>query len=159
MPHQPREHVRPARPEEAEHLSSLAIRSKAYWGYDATFMAACSSELSLASDEVGLLHTHVLVVSEHIVGFFTLEAVDTQVVELGHLFVEPDLLGRGYGRELLEHAKAKASSLGYRNMLIQGDPNASAFYRSAGAIQVGVRESRSIPGRQLPLFQLDLTVT
>ena len=39
--------IRSARPEEAETLSALALRSKAYWGYPADFMEACREELTL----------------------------------------------------------------------------------------------------------------
>jgi hypothetical protein len=33
--------IRPARPDEATDLSALAMRSKAYWGYDDDFLRAC----------------------------------------------------------------------------------------------------------------------
>ena len=43
-------------------------------------------------------------------------------------------------------------------MLIQGDPHAEGFYRSIGARRIGTRLSESIPGRELPLFSIDLTL-
>ena len=33
--------LRPARPEEGAELIELCLRSKAVWGYDDAFMAAC----------------------------------------------------------------------------------------------------------------------
>ncbi|MEE8545291.1 MAG: hypothetical protein V3T29_05715 [Alphaproteobacteria bacterium] len=39
--------IRPARPGEAAALTDLALRSKAHWGYDAAFMAACRAELTV----------------------------------------------------------------------------------------------------------------
>ena len=39
--------IRPARSGEAKALSDLALRSKAHWGYDAAFMAACRAELTV----------------------------------------------------------------------------------------------------------------
>ena len=40
--------------------------------------------------------------------------------------------------------------------MIQGDPNASKFYEAAGARLVGTRESGSVPGRDLPLYEIDI---
>lgn len=41
-------------------------------------------------------------------------------------------------------------------MTIKCDPNAAGFYPAAGAKLVGERASGSIPGRDLPLFEIDL---
>ncbi|MDE0683663.1 MAG: hypothetical protein OXI63_12155 [Candidatus Poribacteria bacterium] len=41
-------------------------------------------------------------------------------------------------------------------MIIQGDPNAERFYRSAGGLLVGTRKSASIPNRELPIFWINL---
>ena len=40
--------------------------------------------------------------------------------------------------------------------MIQSDPNAEGFYLAAGAKNIGVRESASIPGNQLPLLEIVL---
>jgi GNAT superfamily N-acetyltransferase len=78
------------------------------------------------------------------------------VVELGHLFIEPGLVRRGHGRRLLERAARTAHVLGFRTLRIQGDPNAEPFYQSLGARKVGTQRSASIPGRELPVFELEL---
>jgi hypothetical protein len=39
--------IRFATPDEAELLTSLAMRSKASWGYSAEFMEACRAELTI----------------------------------------------------------------------------------------------------------------
>ena len=41
--------VRPARPDEAEALTALVLRSKAHWGYDEAFTAACRDEHAVAA--------------------------------------------------------------------------------------------------------------
>lgn len=66
------------------------------------------------------------------------------------------MIGRGLGRTLIEHAKEKATDLGIRQLVIQGDANAEAFYKAAGGVRDGQRESGSIPGRFLPVFRIDL---
>src|SRR5687768_14923343 len=44
--------IRRARPDEAEHLTALTLRSKAHWGYDADFMAACVPSLTITSERI-----------------------------------------------------------------------------------------------------------
>ena len=41
-------------------------------------------------------------------------------------------------------------------MVIHGDPHAAAFYEASGAVEIGRVESQSIPGRLLPLYEIDL---
>jgi hypothetical protein len=43
--------IRPARPDECELLSELALRSKGCWGYDAEFLEACRAELTLVPED------------------------------------------------------------------------------------------------------------
>ena len=40
--------VRPARAGEAAALTALCVRSKAHWGYDATFMRLCQASLTVS---------------------------------------------------------------------------------------------------------------
>lgn len=148
--------IRRARPDEADLLSALAFRSKAHWGYPKSFMEACRSELTLSPSYIDAHPTFDIELEGVVVGFYSLEALSANQVELGYLFVEPAHIGRGFGRRLMEHAKREARALGYRAMVVQGDPHAERFYRAAGGRRVGSRESESIPGRALPLFCFDL---
>jgi hypothetical protein len=43
--------IRPARPDEAELLRGLAMRSKAHLGYADDFLAHCRAELSVSSED------------------------------------------------------------------------------------------------------------
>ena len=148
--------IRRALPGDAARLSDLAMRAKAVWGYDAEFMAACRDELTLTGGDVETLPTFIAEIGCALLGFYSLERLSDDRVELGHLFVEPEAIGRGVGRRLIEHAKRQARAAGHGTMVIQGDPNAERFYRVAGGRLVGTQESLSIPGRMLPLFHLDL---
>lgn len=150
------ESIRRALPEEAGALSALAFRSKAHWDYSDEFMRACRAELTLSPDDIETHPTFVVESHGEAIGFYTLERLSGDEVELGYLFVEPAAIGRGHGRRLIEHAKDQAIGLGFRTMVIQGDPHAEKFYRMAGGERTGLRESASIPGRDLPLFRIDL---
>ena len=148
---------RPATAGDASALSRLAFRSKAHWGYDIEFMRRCKAELTYSPERIGRpdAHFHVCELDGRIVAFYALQALGNGRGELEALFVVPDLIGSGVGRFLVEKARKQAAALGIGTIVIQGDPNAEAFYLSVGAVAAGYRESASIPGRFLPLFHLD----
>jgi len=150
--------IRDAEPHEADVLSELAMCSKAYWGYSAEFMSACQNELSVSSDKLNntKFHYRVAEVGGEIVGFYALEYLSESVFELEALFVEPQHIGSGIGKALINHAKEQAATLGGSTLIIQGDPHAGKFYRAAGGRLTGKQESASIPGRFLPTFSISL---
>jgi GNAT superfamily N-acetyltransferase len=150
--------IRQALPEEAGLLSSIAIESKAYWGYSAAFMEACAEELTVTDLDIQCdkLIYAVAERNEQVVGYYALEWLSPSELELDALFVTTAHIGTGVGRALLEHAKVIAAARGAQRMLIQSDPNAERFYLAAGAAPLGRRESASIPGRYLPLLSIAL---
>jgi N-acetylglutamate synthase-like GNAT family acetyltransferase len=137
-------------------LSDLAFRSKANWGYSSAFMAACRKELSVTQSMIRDERVHVCEADGKLAGFYSLEDLSDSDIELGHLFVDPDFMGIGVGLRLIEHACRTAVELGFDKLFIQGDPNAEGFYQRCGAVRTGERESASIPGRMLPLFEIQL---
>lgn len=54
-----------------------------------------------------------------------------EVLCFGPLAVLPEFQGRGVGRKLIEYTKAKAKELGYKAILITGDPE---YYKRAGFV-------------------------
>jgi len=154
----PKLQIRPAQRQDAALLSALALRSKAHWGYSEEFLAACKDELNYTSKqfENPQFCGHVCLDCGVPIAFYVLEKTSDSIVELDGLFVEPEYIGKGVGRLLIEHAKKQAKQLGFTTIVIQGDPHAERFYTSVGALHSGTRESGSIPGRQLPLFSIRL---
>jgi GNAT superfamily N-acetyltransferase len=148
--------IRPATTNELVALSDLALRSKAHWGYDEEFLSACREELTLHEDDLASKPTFVLERAGCAIGFYTLEAISEDQVELCFLFVEPGAIGQGYGRRLLEHAKGEAIARGFSIMMIQADPHVTGFYQHLGGRLVGSRPSGSLPGRMLPLLEIKL---
>ncbi|MEU3727177.1 GNAT family N-acetyltransferase, partial [Streptomyces sp. NPDC031705] len=132
--------VRAARAGEAAALTALAMRSKAYWGYDARFLAACAPQLRVREAE---LTARRIVVAENtrgeVLGVASLddvgEAEEGPAVRLGLLFVEPAAIGLGVGRLLYRDAVRRAAALGRRRLLIDADPLAAGFYRAMGAAE------------------------
>jgi len=87
-------------------------------------------------------------------GFYAIERVSKTEYELEALFVDPKYIGTGCGRRLIKHALKNVATKGGEILVIQGDPNSEEFYLAAGGHQIGSRESGSIPGRFLPLFEI-----
>lgn len=121
-------------------------------------MTACRAELTYSESQIDSdrYEFYVCEAEGRIAGFYALEILDSTDAELEALFVEPEFIGRGFGRTLIEHAKIRAAALGIRRLTIQGDPNAQSFYEAAGGVRDGQRESGSIPGRFLPIFRVEL---
>ena len=155
---EPEPFLRPARSEEAGALSALALRSKAFWGYSPAFMNACRDELTYTSGQIESsdFRFSVCELENRMVGLLAIERLCDDEFELCALFVEPDSIGKGYGRLLMESARKTAREFGARCLIIQGDPNAENFYKAAGGIVIGQRESGSVHDRLLPLFRIDL---
>lgn len=150
--------IRKALATEAELISELSIRSKAYWGYDDEFMSSCRNELSQSREQIED-EANCYFVAEfksEVVGFYKLESLNKEAIVLEALFVEPLLIGSGVGRVLFEHAKSVALEKGGRYLTLQSDPYAEPFYRAMGALVVGREESGSIEGRYLPIMQIAL---
>ncbi|MCX4695200.1 GNAT family N-acetyltransferase [Streptomyces sp. NBC_01408] len=126
--------VRAARADEAEALTGLVMRSKAHWGYDAAFLAACAEELRIRPADVTARR---IVVAENgrgdVLGLASLEGAPPRA-ELGLLFVEPSAIGQGVGRMLYRDVLRRAVELGVRRLLIDADPHAAGFYRAMGAV-------------------------
>lgn len=149
--------IRPARPDEAACLTGLAMRSKAVWGYDAEFMARCRPLLAVTETMIEAAPVFVLDAGGTVAGFYALTPLEGAQIDLALLFVDPRLLGNGYGRRLWDHAVAHARELGFREMIVESDPNALGFYEALGAHSAGVTESPAAAGRLLPRLTLDLT--
>ncbi len=149
--------IRLAVADDLDVLSALAFRAKAHWGYSAAFMNACRDELTLRPEDLATKFVYVGVFDEKPIGYYTLEGIDASAMELDALFVDPQHIGHGYGRVLLQHALTTAAATGAQRLVIQSDPNAVGFYEAMGGVVVGKRASDSIPGRVLPILHLALS--
>ncbi|MDU8943499.1 GNAT family N-acetyltransferase [Ovoidimarina sediminis] len=147
--------IRAARESDLEALSALCLRSKAVWGYDEAFMAACVKELTLRPEELTTTRIAMIDGPQGPVGVVQIRG-EGAVADLLKLFVDPAAMGAGHGRRLFDWAVEAARVMGAGRMTIEADPDAAPFYRSMGAVDVGEAPSGSIPGRVLPLLELTL---
>jgi ribosomal protein S18 acetylase RimI-like enzyme len=82
-------------------------------------------------------------------------------MELLHLWVMPEMMGRGIGRSLFCHAVERSILSGVRELEIESDPNAEGFYQRLGARRVGSNITQ-VQGRrrELPvlIYEIDAPV-
>src|SRR5690349_18898960 len=96
--------IRPAKPQEAELVSDLMLRSKQYWGYSDEFMAAARPDMIISPEDIAANPAFVLEDQNEIAGFYSLLEEEKDVILLDNLFVEPGAIGHGYGKQLWQHA-------------------------------------------------------
>ncbi len=147
--------IRAPLPAELAELSALCLRSKAYWGYDEAFIEACREELTLTTDELNSTCLAVAEIDGAIAGVVQV-GIEGDQADLHKLFIDPEMIGAGVGRQLMDWGFDAARRAGARRMTIVADPGAVPFYESMGARQIGVAPSDSIPGRRLPKLVRDL---
>lgn len=149
--------IRKAMPGEGKNLTALCVRSKAHWGYDATFMKLSAVTLAVSEDDIALGRVLIAVDSDRRVLGMACVLPEGQTADLDALFVDPVAIGTGAGRLLFDAATALARTLGARRMTILADPNAAPFYERMGARYLRNAPSDAIPGRTLPFYECDLT--
>jgi GNAT superfamily N-acetyltransferase len=146
---------RAARADEAGLLGQLALRSKGYWGYDKDFLEACRAELTFGPADVAARRIVVAERAAGVLGFYSIDG-EPPSGELGNMWVVPEQIGTGLGRELWQHALATACRAGFTSLRIAADPHAAGFYAAMGAEQIGELPSGSLAGRSLPLLLVNL---
>lgn len=148
--------IRRAQPAEAQAITAMVVRSKAYWGYSDAFMRYAAAILTVTPQYIETRPTYVLVKEGALLGMCSLKELTPEEVDLDMLFVAPEAIGQGVGRQLVAYAMGVAAATGYRSLFIESDPNAAGFYEKMGGQLVGHRPVPSIPGRALPLYRIFL---
>lgn len=135
-----------------EMMSALCLKSKAVWGYDAEFLAACRDELTFRPSALTTTEIALACKAGKLIGVVQWDK-KLPVCELLKLFVDPGCIGQGIGKQMFNWATTSAAQAGADTMHIEADPNAVPFYTAMGAELIGAVESASIGGRTLPLMQ------
>lgn len=84
-----------------------------------------------------------------LLGFSTTAPRNDRASELEALFVEPDLIGRGVGRALLEDAKARATEAGHPRMTVVVAARTVSFYARSGFVVSGPAPTRFAPALRM----------
>jgi GNAT superfamily N-acetyltransferase len=144
--------LRAAVADEAQALTKIAHDAKRHWGYPERWINLWQADLTISPDYLANNHVVVAESDGQIVGFYAL--VDRpDKVELDHMWVSPEHMGTGVGKELFFHAMQHAAGRNISEVEIVSDPNAEGFYSKMGAYRIGemVSEVDGQP-RSLPLM-------
>jgi len=144
--------------EQAVRLTQIAHAAKSYWGYPARWIELWHNQLTITGAFIEQHEVYAAVDADGaLLGFYAL-GDDGEKLTLEHLWVQPSSFGAGVGRQLFEHAVARARQLGGRVLEIESDPHAEGFYQRMGAETIGAvtYELEGQP-RVLPLMAYVLT--
>jgi GNAT superfamily N-acetyltransferase len=128
--------LRPAAAEDASALTDIAFMAKRVWGYPEAVIEHWRPQLTVSGALIGRQPTCVATFEGKAAGFYSVAPGELYWV-LDHLWVLPGLMGRGIGRQLLEHALGRVLAAGSKGLDIDSDPNAENFYLRCGARRVG----------------------
>jgi GNAT superfamily N-acetyltransferase len=145
-----------ARPEHASTLTEIAISAKRHWNYPERWIEIWLPSLTISSDYISQNETWMAVVDATPAGFYSLHK-DEDSLWLDNLWVLPEFMGQGVGKQLFQHALERSKALGASMLKIEADPNAQSFYETMGVRKIGERHGE-IDGqpRILPIMEINL---
>ena len=148
--------IRKASIADAPVLTRIAHDAKRHWGYPEHWIEHWQDDLTISPDFVATNHVFVAAdESDELLGFYAL-VIHENKAELDHLWVAPEHIGAGVGKDLFIDAMRRAAGRNVSEVEILSDPNAEGFYRKMGAYRIGERVS-DIDGqpRTLPRLIVD----
>lgn len=151
--------LRQARPGDEAALTDLSLRSKQSNGYDDAFMAACVEELTVTPERLAEGEYWIAEMGDDgaMCGCVCLlPDPATRTGEVHAFFIEPAFKRKGIGRVLWHKLLERAKAQGLTMLHLDADPFAVPFYEAQGFRITGTSPSGSIPGREIPLMQIDL---
>jgi maltose O-acetyltransferase len=157
--------IRRAIPAEHALLSDISLRSKRIWPYPEEYFAIWREELTISPEYIAGNLVYLAEQENRVTGYYAIvhNPQDRQVGEvfvekgywLEHLFILPEYIYHGIGRELLSHAIDECRKLSCRRLVIFVDPFARGFYEKMGAHFLYDSPS-SIRGRKIPVFGITI---
>jgi GNAT superfamily N-acetyltransferase len=145
-----------AKPKDAATLTEIAFAAKRHWGYPEQWIQNWSHLLTIQPGCIAGHETYAAWMDGHAVGFYSLSR-GLDRMNLEHLWVLPEAMGRGVGRALFVHAVERVRASGCAMLEIESDPNAVGFYEQMGAHRAGatVTELEGRP-RELPVLVYEI---
>ncbi|WP_346961961.1 GNAT family N-acetyltransferase [Clostridium sp.] len=141
--------IRRAKVGEASILTNIAINSEAYWGYDEEYMESFKDTYGVSENYISNYPTFLIEDNQIIIGFYSF-LMNAGETELEYFFINPDYIGKGYGKLLWNHVIENAKSLNIKQLEIVTSPEAIDFYIKMGAVKIGEVESLVKVGRKIP---------
>ncbi|MGI9068660.1 MAG: GNAT family N-acetyltransferase [Pyrinomonadaceae bacterium] len=147
--------IRKASTEDAETLTRVAHDAKRHWGYPEHWIKHWQDDLTISPEFIATNQVFLAEKDDQILGFYAL-IIRQEKAELDHMWIAPEHIGSGVGKQLFLHALKNASRRSVSEIEILSDPNAEGFYRKMGAHRIGetVSETDGQP-RPLPRLTVD----
>ena len=137
---------------DAQGITELTIRSKSYWKYSQKQIEAWRDELSVSEAYIIEKNVYKLTKNNIILGYYSYLELNKSEVKLESLFVEPQYIGKGIGKQLMSDFLNRVKNSDYRKALLDADPNTENFYTKLGFKVIGKRET-SIKNRFIPMME------
>ncbi|MCG8458919.1 MAG: GNAT family N-acetyltransferase [Holophagales bacterium] len=142
-------------------LTALAHRAKRHWGYPEAWIEAWRKDLTLGPELFEAAEVWKVVQRGAVLGCAAIEPAAERLLggpaeglfSVEHMWIEPEVHGRGIGRRLFEHLVERARQRGGAELEILSDPHAEDFYRHLGCVRIGEHTSELLgEPRVLPLL-------
>ncbi|AZQ44941.1 GNAT family N-acetyltransferase [Nonlabens ponticola] len=142
-------------PSAAATLTSLALKSKAYWDYPAAWLDLWKEDLKVDQEYFEKFMLYGIYRYNKIIGFYSYQLQD-RTAYIDMLFIDPIFIGRQLGSRLLSHCLNKIKDHGIQTAYLYSDPHAQVFYEKHGFCETG-KIKTAIQNRFLPImtYQLD----
>ncbi len=155
-------YLRPAETEESTLLTEISLASKMYWPYPDEYMQIWKDELTITPQYIEENEVYICSVEDSIAGYYSLVELDSsrQVDDitlapglwLDHMFIKPDLIGKGIGREMFSHCILTCLKKHHSLIRLLADPHSGMFYIKMGCRYIEEYPS-TVPGRTTPYFE------
>jgi GNAT superfamily N-acetyltransferase len=139
--------IRRARAEDAPALTAMMHASSAY----ADGYARILEGYAIVPEQIARDHMFIAD-AEATLGFYSLTLLPQPELDL--LFVADKAQGRGIGRLLMDHCRAKAATLGISTLRIVSHPPALGFYQANGARRIGTKPPSGKVQWDRPILEL-----
>ena len=148
--------IRRVLPDEAKAMSKIALSAKSHWGYPERWMEIWTPLLTFSPEYFAEHESWAAVINNRPVAFYILQEKQGSAW-IEDLWVLPEYMGQGVGRQLFLDAVSRARQMGYKTLQLEADPNAVGFYEKMGMHKIGARHS-DVDGqpRVLPIMEMDL---
>jgi GNAT superfamily N-acetyltransferase len=146
----------PAKPEHADALTKITLAAKRHWNYPEHWMQIWLPMLVILPDYISTHETWMAQVNSRPVAYYSLKQTANELW-LDNLWVLPEHMGRGIGKQLFQHAIERGCSYGASVLKIEADPNAESFYKRMGAKKIDEHHGE-VAGqpRILPVLEIAL---
>jgi GNAT superfamily N-acetyltransferase len=128
-------HIRDATVDDIAHLEALQLRASVVAPDYREQLLAHPEMIQLRLHDVTERRTRVAMLDQRIAGFSVVLPIAGTTCELDGLFVEPDLMGRGIGRALVNDVARTLGAQGVWHIDVIANPAAIGFYTRLGFVR------------------------